>query len=74
MTVKAGEALPAPKVVTQRREAVAIDGLELLTVEGSLESAGEALAIYRLKQDLVIDGTSFGSYYLYSNPFTVTVE
>ena len=74
VTVKAGEALPAPKVVTQRREAVAIDGLELLTVEGSLESAGEALAIYRLKQDLVIDGTSYGSYYLYSNPFTVTVE
>ena len=51
-----------------------IDSLELIAIEGSLESVGEALAIYRLKQELVIDGTSYGSYYLYSNPFTVTVE
>ena len=32
------------------------------------------MAIYRLKLDLNIDGTSFGNYYIYSNPFTVTVE
>lgn len=74
VTIKAGEALPAPTVISQRREVVDADGLELIAVEGSVESAGEALAIYRLKQDLVIDGTSYGSYYLYSNPFTVTVE
>ena len=29
--------------------------------------------LYRLEQELVIEGTSYGSYYLYSNPFTVTV-
>ena len=49
------------------------DGLEVIVLEGALDSEGEALAIYRLEQELVIEGTSYGSYYLYSNPFTVTV-
>ena len=38
-----------------------------------LDEEGQALMIYRLKQELVIDGVSYGSYCLYSNPFTVTV-
>lgn len=48
--------------------------MELLVVEGSLDTASSALCIYRLRQELVVDGQSFGNYYLYSNPFTVTVE
>lgn len=74
VTIKAGEELPAPVVTMQKDQKVAVDGLELIVVEGALDAAGEALALYRLKQELVIDGASFGSYYLYSNPFTVTVE
>lgn len=74
VTIKAGEEIPAPVVTTQKKEAVAVDGLELIVVEGAIDAAGEALALYRLKQELVVDGTAFGSYYLYSNPFNVTVE
>ena len=74
VTIKAGEEIPAPIVKTQKGEVVAAEGLELIVVEGAIDAAGEALAIYRLKLDLNIDGTSFGNYYIYSNPFTVTVE
>ena len=74
VTIKAGEEIPAPVVKTQKGEVVAAEGLELIVVEGAIDAAGEALAIYRLKLDLNIDGTSFGNYYIYSNPFTVTVE
>lgn len=72
-TIAAGEALPAPVVTTQLGEQVAPDGLETIVIEGALDAEGEALAIYRLKQELTIDGQSYGSYYLYSNPFAVTV-
>ena len=74
VTIKVGEEIPAPIVKTQKGEVVAAEGLELIVVEGAIDAAGEALAIYRLKLDLNIDGTSFGNYYIYSNPFTVTVE
>ena len=74
VTIKAGEEIPAPIVTTQKGEKVAVEGLELIVVEGAIDAAGEALALYRLKLELVIDGASFGNYYIYSNPFTVTVE
>lgn len=73
VTVAAGAELPAPVVTTQNGQQVSADGLEVVVLEGALDSEGEALAIYRLAQELVIEGTSYGSYYLYSNPFTVTV-
>ena len=73
VTVAAGAELPAPVVTTQNGQQVSADGLEIIVLEGALDSEGEALAIYRLEQELVIEGTSYGSYYLYSNPFTVTV-
>ena len=74
VTIKVGEEVPQPTTVSQRREESTAEDAELIVVEGSIETAGEALAIFRLKQDLVIDGTSYGTYYLYSNPFTITVE
>ena len=73
VTIAAGAGLPAPTVTTQNGEQVAVDGLEAIAVNGALDAEGEALVIYRLEQELVIDGTSYGTYYLYSNPFTVTV-
>ena len=72
-TIAVGGELPAPTVTTQNGELVTVDGLEAIVVSGALDSEGEALVIYRLKQELVIDGASYGEYYLYSNPFTVTV-
>ena len=68
-----GEPLPAPVITTQNGQQVSVEGLEAIALEGSLDEEGQALMIYRLKQELVIDGVSYGSYYLYSNPFTVTV-
>ena len=68
-----GGELPAPTVTTQNGEQVTADGLEAIVVSGALDSEGEALVIYRLAQELVIDGASCGEYFLYSNPFTVTV-
>ncbi len=68
-----GEPLPAPVVTTQNGQQVSVEGLEAIALEGSLDEEGQALMIYRLKQELVIDGVSYGSYYLYSTPFTVTV-
>ena len=49
------KALPAPTVTTQNGELVTVDGLEAFVVSGALESEGEELVIYRLKQELVID-------------------
>ena len=72
-TIAVGGELPAPTVTTQNGEQVTADGLEAIVVSGALDSKGEALVIYRLAQELVIDGASYGEYFLYSNPFTVTV-
>lgn len=72
--IAAGEALPAPVVTAQSGEKIEGVEPELIVAEGSLEQPGEALCIYRLAQEMIIDGQSYGSYYLYSNPFTVTVK
>ena len=73
VAITTSESLPAPVVTTQNGQQVSVEGLEAIALEGSLDEEGQALMIYRLKQELVIDGVSYGSYYLYSNPFTVTV-
>lgn len=73
VAITTGEPLPAPVITTQNGQQVSMEGLEAIALEGSLDEEGQALMIYRLKQELVIDGVSYGSYYLYSNPFTVTV-
>ena len=74
--------VPKPGATAIMSIIVAIVGLLLgmlwtgpagIVVGGALDSEGEALVIYRLAQELVIDGASYGEYFLYSNPFTVTV-
>lgn len=72
--IDAGGALEPPVATTQRGERVSAAEAELVTVEGVLDQPGEALCIYRLKQQLILEGQSYGDYYLYSNPFTVTVK
>lgn len=72
--VKLGEAVPEPEVISQSGESIEAEGLELIAVEGSIDQPGSALCIWRLRQTLTINGVDYGEYYLYSNPFTVTVE
>lgn len=72
--IEVGGTLIPPVVIRQSGERAIDAEPELIVAEGSLEEKGEALCIYRLKQELTIEGQSYGSYYLYSNPFTVTVE
>lgn len=72
--IAAGEAIPAPAITAQSGEAVEGVEPELIVVEDSVGQSGEALCIYRLSQTLTIEGQSYGNYYLYSNPFTVTVK
>ena len=74
VTVKLGAQLPAPEATTQAGRLKAIDGFELIAIKGSLDQPGRVLCIYRLKQSLTIEGVDYGDYYLYSNPFTVTVK
>lgn len=72
--IKRGGTLVPPVVTTQSGERVDDEGVELIVVEGAIDQEGEALCIWRMKQTLTIDGADYGEYYLYSNPFTVTVK
>lgn len=74
VTISVGSEIPKPAVTTQAGAVAKPEGIELICAEGSLDAPGEALCIWRMKQTLTIDGVSYGDYYLYSNPFTVTVE
>lgn len=73
VSVAAGGPVPPPAATTQSGAAFTAGDAELIVIEGALDRSGEALCIYRLKQTLRIDGTDYGEYYLYSNPFAVTV-
>lgn len=67
--------MPAlPEAINQLGETVQPEGYELVVAEGAVDQPGEALCLWRLKQSLTIEGTDYGDYYLYSNPFTVTVK
>ena len=68
-----GEELPKPTAETQNGDRFTAEDAELIAAEGSVSQPGEALCVWRLKCDLTIDNTSYGEYYLYSNPFTVEV-
>jgi len=72
--IRKGEPLPLPTVVLQSGEIVEVNGLEAIVIEENTDQSGSALCIWKLKQSLTIDGVDYGGYYLYSNPFTVTVE
>lgn len=67
--------MPAlPEATNQSGETVYPEGFELVVAEGSVDQPGEALCLWRLKQSLTIEGLDYGDYYLYSNPFTLTVK
>lgn len=74
VSVEAGSMPPQPEAVDQLGRSVQPEGFELVVAEGSIDQPGEALCLWRLKQALTIQGLVYGDYYLYSNPFTVTVK
>lgn len=72
--IEIGGVLVPPVITRQSGERVTDAKPKMIVIEGSLEEKGEALCIYRLKQEMTIEGEYYGDYYLYSNPFTVTVK
>ena len=72
--IEAGGSPALPEAVNQLGETVQPEGFELVVAEGSIDQPGEAVCLWRLKQGLVIEGLTYGDYYLYSNPFTLTVK
>ncbi len=79
-TLAVGEAVPPPRLLTQSGESAEAQGLTLMTLEGDAVKdgkavkAGEAMMLWREKRSLILDGKTYGDYYLYSEPFTVRVE
>lgn len=69
VTAASPEDIPLPVAETRAGAVFTLEDAELVTLDGSLE-AGEALLIWRYQADMTVDGERFGTYYLYSNPFT----
>ncbi len=63
--------IPRPVGRTRTGAEKVLEDAEPVKLEGS-PGDDAALMIWRWKTDLTIDGVSYGSYYLYSDPFTVT--
>ena len=62
-------ALTKPIGITKKGDRVTLAAAEAVKIEDLSDS--KLLAIWRYKADMNIDGESFGSYYLYSEPFVV---
>ena len=63
--------LAKPTGITKKGDRIVLNEAEAVKVEDLGES--QVLAVWRYKADMNIDQESFGSYYLYSEPFTVTL-
>ena len=50
-----------------------MENAELLLIEDPETYGIPKLAIWRYKETMTVNGENFGTYYLYSNPFTLTV-
>ena len=72
VTVDALSDVPAPQATTQAGEHLWLDDAELVELERPADD--QVLAMWRYKAELVLDETSYGNYYLYSNPFVVTLN
>ena len=67
------EDIPKPLAVTKSGENVLLENAELLLIEDPETYGIPKLAIWRYKETMTVNGENFGTYYLYSNPFTLTV-
>ncbi len=72
VTVASAAEIAKPVGTTRIGTSKVLTGAELVTLEGKLDD-GEALMIWRYKADMNVGGENWGYYYLYSNPFTVTL-
>ena len=73
-TVKNLDDVPKPEAESKKRETSVLDDAELVVIEDLNDEGTEKLAIWRYRASMDIEGENYGSYYLYSNPFTVTIE
>lgn len=64
--------IPLPQGKTQQGEWKTLDDAELIEVEALSDT--ETLMMWRYRAHLTLDGTYYGDYYLYSNPFVFTEE
>ncbi len=75
-----GETVPLPQLITQSKDRADAQGLALLTIsgdavqDGKAVKAGDAVLIWRAKRSLILDGKDYGTYYLYSEPFSLRVR
>ena len=65
--------VPKPTGTTKTGEVKPLPDAQLVVLEDLNEEGTEKLAIWRYKADMDVNGTSYGYYYLYSNPFVVTL-
>ncbi len=70
VTAASVEDIPRPTGWTQAGDARTLESAEPVLI--SRLSDNQALAIWRYPTRFEIEGVSYGSYYLYSNPFVVT--
>ena len=72
ITLPAGAELPKPYGRNKKKERVVLDDAEAVKAEGLPD--GTSLMLCRCKADLQLGDESFGSYYLYSEPFILRTE
>ena len=70
VTAASAEAIPRPMGWTQNGASRTLQAAEPVFIEQLSET--QALAIWRYRAQFEVDGASYGSYCLYSNPFVVT--
>ena len=74
LTVKTETDVPKPTGITKKGEEKTLDQAELKELEVLSEDGTEKLMIWRYKADMNVNGENYGYYYLYSNPFILTIE
>ena len=62
-----------PLATTRIGTVKTLNDAKLVCLEGNLTEDGSALYVWRYKADMNVGGENWGIYYLYSNPFTVTL-
>ena len=77
--IKTGENIPLPDFMTQSKNTLPAEDVTAIILSGTAVqdgrgvNPGESTLIWHARRELVLDGKSYGAYYLYSEPFTVTV-
>ena len=72
VTLAPGEDVPKPTATSRVGDQWMLGDAELVTLETM--SSTKTLVIWRYRADMDVNGESYGSYYLYSNPFVVTKQ